>query len=419
MSDNPAPSTGTRQRLDHIDAMRPIKQAAVISTHSIIFLAPVTAGLARVNLLIFTHFSREAFLFVSSCMLAYSFQGIDTVNLRHYWRRRLLAVGLPYLTWTLIYFVWVSLLTESGFPYYHFSGENILSAAGVHQLVHFTLTGYYHLYYLLVLLEFYVVFPWVLRGVRRLKNRHGTLILAALAWQIINSMFWPDIFSPAVHLHLANASSQAFWETRLITSYALYLVAGIVVAMHLNDVHDWICSHGYLILSVTIASGAGAVALNYWHGKGFLHRVLVPGVNPFAVTAIPYNVGAILCVYIFGVFLVSPRRSLRTRAVVKSGSDNSYGIYLSQLIWIPLLGRLIAVTHPHVPWPYVTFTAVALAYLMGFLFTALAARTPVARALTGRSQETWRSLVPRRGRFATSAATETLDDGPLDLTVPD
>jgi peptidoglycan/LPS O-acetylase OafA/YrhL len=418
MSDNPAPSTGTRQRLDHIDAMRPIKQAAVISTHSIIFLAPVTAGLARVNLLIFTHFSREAFLFVSSCMLAYSFIGVDTVNLRHYWRRRLLAVGLPYLTWTVIYFFYVSLLTESNFPYYHFSGENVFSLAGLHQLVHFTLTGYFHLYYLLVLLEFYVVFPWVLRVIRRLSNWHGTLILAALAWQIINGVFWPDLFSSAVHLHLAAASTQGFWETRLITSYTFYLVAGIVVAIHLGDVHDWICAHRNTILTFTLASGAGAVALNYWHGTGFVHRVLVPGVDPFAITVIPYNVGAILCVYLFGVFLVSPHRSRRTRAVVKSGSDNSYGIYLSQLIWIPLLGRLITITHPHVPWPIVTFTAVALAYLMGFIFTALAARTPMARALTGRGETTWRSLVPHRGRFATPLA-ETVDDGPLDLTVPD
>ena len=55
------------------------------------------------------------------------------------------------------------------------------------------------------------------------------------------------------------------------------------------------------------------------------------------VTAIPYTVGAILSVYLLGVFLVSPRRSPRTRAAVKSGSDNSYGIYLSQLIWIPVL----------------------------------------------------------------------------------
>ena len=32
---------GTRQRLDHVDAMRPIKQSAVISTHALIYFAPL------------------------------------------------------------------------------------------------------------------------------------------------------------------------------------------------------------------------------------------------------------------------------------------------------------------------------------------------------------------------------------------
>lgn len=412
------PPAGTRQRLDHVDAMRPVKQAAVISTHAIIFLAPATAGLARSNLLIFTHFSREAFLFVSSCMLAYSYRDVERVGLSHYWRRRFLAVGVPYLTWTVIYFVYVALLTSSHFPYYHLSYADVVSWSGLHRLVHLVWTGYYHLYYLLVLLEFYVVFPLLLRGVRAARAWHGRLILAVLGWQVLISMYWPDLYRLAVRAHVAAPGSQAFWETRLITSYAFYLVAGIVVAMHLDDVHDWICAHAALILPATLVAGAGAVALNYWNGTGFAHRVLVPGYNPFCISVIPYVVGAILCVYLLGVYLVSPRRSARTRAAVKSGSDNSYGIYLSQLIWIPLLARAIAHFHPHALWPIVTGTCVVIVYLVGFLFSALAARTPLARALTGRGQMTWASLVPRRRRPEGPPA-QSIDDGPLDLTAAD
>ena len=40
------PVRGTRKRLDHIDAMRPVKQAGVVSTHTLLFFAPVAAGLA-------------------------------------------------------------------------------------------------------------------------------------------------------------------------------------------------------------------------------------------------------------------------------------------------------------------------------------------------------------------------------------
>jgi peptidoglycan/LPS O-acetylase OafA/YrhL len=419
MSDQSAvPPSGTRQRLDHIDAMRPVKQAAVISTHAIIFLAPATAGLARANMLVFTHFSREAFLFVSSCMLAYSYRGVERVDLGHYWRRRFLAVGVPYLAWTAIYFFYVALLTQADFPYYHLSSANVFSWYGLHHLVHLVATGYYHLYYLLVLLEFYVVFPWVLRAVRRAARWHGRLVLVFLAWQVVIGLYWPEIYAVAVRAHVAAGSSQGFWETRLITSYALYLVAGVVVALHLDDVHDWICAHRTFILSSTLVAGALAVSLNFWHGTGFAHRVLVPGYNPFCVSVIPYVVGAILCVYLLGVYLVSPRRSPRTRAIVKSGSDNSYGIYLSQLIWIPLLARLIVHFHPSVWWPVVTATSVVIVYMVGFGFSAVAARTPLARPLTGRGQVSWATLVPRWRRYSTPPA-ETVDDGPFDLTKPD
>jgi hypothetical protein len=33
-----------RRRLDQVDAMRPVKQAGVISTHSIIYFAPAAAS---------------------------------------------------------------------------------------------------------------------------------------------------------------------------------------------------------------------------------------------------------------------------------------------------------------------------------------------------------------------------------------
>jgi peptidoglycan/LPS O-acetylase OafA/YrhL len=411
-----APASGTRQRLDHVDAMRPVKQVAVISTHAIIFLAPASAGLASANLLVITHFSREAFLFVSACMLAYSYALSGRVELRHYWRRRFVAVGIPYLTWTAIYFVYVALVARRGFPYWDLDTSMLWGWAGLHRLVHYAVTGYYHLYYLLVLIEFYVVFPWVLRGVIAAKRFHGRLVVAALAFQVLYDVFWRQIFSVAVHLRVAQASSAPFWETRLITSYAFILVSGVVVAMHLDDVHDWICAHRALIVTSALGAGAGAILVNYWSGTGFWHRVLVPGYDPFSVTVIPFNVAAILCVYLLGVFLVSPGRSARTRAVVSSGSDNAYGIYLSQLLWIPLLARAIHAGPPPGPWWLTLIVAVVIVYLAGFAFSGLAARTPLARGLTGRGRATWSSLKWRR-RIVEPA--EPYDEGPLDLTAAD
>lgn len=409
----PVPAAGTRQRLDHVDAMRPVKQVAVISTHAIIFLAPLSVGIARANALVITHFSREAFLFVSACMLAYSYSASDRVDLRLYTRRRFLSVGVPYLTWTAIYFFYVALVSKSGFPFWDVDTSQLWGSVGIHRAVHYLATGYYHLYYLLVLIEFYVVFPWVLRGVRAARRFHGRLVLAALAFQVVYDLFWRQIFSAAVHLRVAQAASAPFWETRLITSYTFVLVSGVVVALHLSQFHDWVVRRRWLVLPAALVTGAGAISLNFWHGSGFWYRVLVPGYDPFCVSILPYTVAAILCVYLLGVFLVSPRRSARTRAVVSSGSDNAYGIYLSQLIWIPIVGRLIGSTHPPGPWWLTLVVAVVIVYLAGFAFSGLAARLPGARGLTGRTRATWSSL---RWRRHFGEAAEPYDEGPFDLT---
>src|ERR1700729_3088154 len=98
------PVSGTRKRLDHIDAMRPVKQFGVVSTHTLIAFAPVGTGIAVGAGLQLLHVTTEAFLFISACMITYSFPPVMRVELPPFWRRRFMAVGVPYLCWTVIYF---------------------------------------------------------------------------------------------------------------------------------------------------------------------------------------------------------------------------------------------------------------------------------------------------------------------------
>lgn len=406
MSSGTEPAKGTRKRLDHIDAMRPVKQAAVISTHALIFFAPGSARLLTIDGLVLTHFSREAFLFVSACMLTFSYRDHDRVATKQYWGRRFMAVGVPYLTWTLIYFMFIELISVKGFPFYSFHGSYLFSISGLHHLLSLTWQGYYHLYYLLVIMEFYVLFPLLLKYIKRWDRHHVLIMILALLWQMA--------FSIVVSRHWLFAIRPGFWQSRLILSYPLYLIGGIIVALHLNEVHDWVVRHARLIIVATVLCAAGAISLNAFKIPGFFDKTIRPGGNPFAIAVIPYTVGAIFCVYLLGVYLVNTNRSLRTRAAVKSGSDNSYGVYLSQLIWIFLLLRLWHHFHFSPPFPIGPVMAVAIVYSTGFVFTALVARTPFARALTGRSRAAWNTLLPSRDGVRVSLDKDA-GDGPMDL----
>jgi peptidoglycan/LPS O-acetylase OafA/YrhL len=406
MSDASVPVKGTRKRLEHIDAMRPIKQAAVISTHSLIFFAPIGTSVLATGLIMLTRFSRDAFLFVSACMLAYSYRDAVRINYVHYSKRRLLSVGLPYATWTVIYFFFTLATPRSSFPYYALDLHRVFSGGGWHYFWHLLSTGYYHLYYLLVILEFYAVFPLMLNALRRVPRWHVTIMVLAVLWQVV--------YGAALAAHPFGFHVPGMVQTRLIFSYPIYLVGGVIVALHLDAVHDWIVSHARGILAGTL--GAVALSETLWVVS---HHVDVPvwlrtGPFVFSPMILPYNVGAILCVYLLGVFLVSPKRSITTRAAVQSGSDNSYGVYLSQMLWIPVLARLRTSLGIHIPWEVAAPVALAIVYALGFVFTALMTRTPVARAVTGRSREPWSTLIPHRLRV--SNWREDRGDGPLDVT---
>jgi len=406
MSTGTQPKPGTRTRLAHIDAMRPVKQAAVISTHTLVFFAPLATSSAVVGLIMLTRFSRDAFLFVSACMLTYSYKNTESFQLGHYFKRRFMSVGLPYIAWTIIYFFYTSLLPVKHFPFYSFTSAKLFSVAGWHYFSHLFLTGYYHLYYLIVIMEFYVLFPFFLKFVRRFSKWHWAIVMVALVWQLAYGAL---LDSRHFFIHLSGVE-----QTRLITSYPIYLVGGVIVALHLDEIHDWIVAHGRLIVTFTVASGIVAEILSYLDRYSWLPSYLRTGTYVYSPTIVPFNIGAILCVYLLGVHLVSTKRSERTRLAVRSGSDNSYGIYLSQMLWIPFLLRVRNHFHLHIPWGVAVPLALVLVYSLGFLFTALVARTPLALAVTGRSRATWESLWPRR-----HASTPELEgdggDGPFDV----
>jgi peptidoglycan/LPS O-acetylase OafA/YrhL len=398
-----APVVGTRKRLDHIDAMRPVKQAAVISTHTLIFFAPIGASLSVTGLLMLTRFSREAFLFVSACMLAYSYKESKRVKLAQFYRKRFIAVGVPYLAWTVIYYFYTSSNPTATAPFYSFHGSGVFALAGYHYFMHLLLTGYYHLYYLIVIMEFYLIFPLLLALVRRFSKWHGHIAVAALIWQLA--------FGIILNTHFLGFRLSGTMQTRLITSYPIYLIGGVIAALHLEEVHSWIVHHARLILWSTLFSAIGAELLLVWSHYVTLPPFLHTGANVFSAFMVPFNIGAILCVYLLGVRLVSPDRKRLTRAMVQSGSDNSYGVYLSQMLWIPFLIRLRNHLNIHWPWPITVACALVIVYSMGFIFTALVARTPLAKIVTGRSQATWSSLWPLRDR-----SHEAPGDGPLSVT---
>ena len=369
-----------RRRLDQVDAMRPIKQAGVVSTHTIIAFAPVGAAVLSNATLLLLHVSREAFFFISACMLTYAYAGLNRAGMRRFYWRRFVAVGVPYLCWNVIYFLW--------FPYVlHNASYAATPGSALAHFGHQLEVGYDQLYFLIVIMEFYLVFPLVLALLRWTKGYHGLVLAAAVAAQFAMTI--------GMHWKLLPDVMIAYGQENALC-YVLYLLGGAVVAFHLSDVHDWVVRNAPLVIYLTVASAVFAEAVYYLSREGFTH-ILGYGSDPFQPSVIPFNVCVLGCGYLAGIFLVRPWRSRRTRAAVRIGSDNAYGIYLAQMLFITTLAALgwrdFADVAPFWVWLPLTL---AIAYAGSIALTAVLARTPLAVPLTGRKREPWRTLLPRR-----------------------
>jgi peptidoglycan/LPS O-acetylase OafA/YrhL len=388
-----------RRRLDQVDAMRPVKQAGVVSTHSILFFAPAAASVGSGAALLLLHVSREGFFFISACMLAYAYTDLnltDRAGLGRYYRRRMVSVVVPYLCWTVIYFLYL-------LPTSHY--RNVPSA-----LAHLAWTaeiGYYQLYFLLVIMQFYLVFPLVLALLRRTRGHHGLVLAAAAAAQLAIAI--------ATHWNLLPRLMQEYAQQNAL-SYLLYLIGGSVVAFHLEEVHAWVTRHARLIIALTVAAAAAAEGI-YFLAQAGVTTVLGSGSDAFQPSVIPFNVGAITCGYLAGVALVQPWRSRWAKTAVRVGADDAYGIYLSHMLFIIALtwlgwGKLSSV----VPWPLLCVLTVVIVVACSIALTGLLARTPLAVPLTGRPQVPWPRLrrataeppaLPRR-EVVTQAAAPVL-----------
>src|SRR5580693_4511310 len=319
-----------RRWLGQVDAMRPIKQAGVVSTHSILYFAPAAASVGSGAALLLLHVSREGFFFISACMLTYAYADLrlaDRAGLVRFYRRRVVSVVIPYLCWPGIYFF--SLLPTS-----HYASAGTALA----HLARMTETGYYQLYFLIVIMQFYVVFPLVLMLLRRTKGHHGLVLAVAAAAQVAISILTHWNMLPTLMVRYAQQDA---------LTYLLYLIGGAVVAFHIEEVDAWVRRNAHLIMALTLIAAIAAEAV-YYLALHHVTTVLGSGSDPFQPSVIPFNVGAITCGYLAGVALVQPWRSKRTKALVRVGSDDSYGIYLSQMLFVVALtthgwGRLNSV----------------------------------------------------------------------------
>lgn len=343
-----------KAHLISVDLVRVLTVALVIGVHTV-SQEPGGTGLTSGALLTVMHVSREVFFLLTAFVLVYTYRDRAATDWPGFWRRRYLLIGVPYLVWTAVY------VSAAGEPSAFL--REVLSGRAT-----------YHLYFLLVSMQLYLIFPVLLRLLRATARRPGRLLAAAAAYQLA---------AYAVAPHLSD------YPDRLLVCYLGFVVAGGVAAVHAETFLAWTRRHRRPVLLATAAAAAAGVG---W----FLVQVEWLGRTTVAASAVFQPVVVVESFAVAWAFLAlglawedagAPGRR-RVRAV----ADASFGVYLAHPLLLQGLLAAGAATGltaaaAGLPGPVVTavamLVAVPLVYLSCAWAAALLRRTPLSLPLTG------------------------------------
>lgn len=352
-----------------LDMVRLATVLGVIAVHGTSLLLP--AGEGAGGILAVFHTTREVFLFLSAFVLAYSAKGV--IVARSFWRRRFPLVVAPYVAWSATYVLADGTVHGAAGTLSLFARDLLSGAAR------------FHLYFLLLTFQLYLVFPWVHRWLAR-RAHHGLLIAAALIWQLL--------FTAVIHYRVPVPGPLSIWLSHpgtWLASYLLYVVVGVLAASHFEQVRSWVDAHRRAIGAASVAVAVAGVA-SYWVDVHLAHLSPIRAGEVFSPVVVVESMAAIAGQFAFGLW-VAERATGSARRRLRTASDLSFGVYLAHpLVYQGLVGLLGAVglrsTLRDLPtgMAFVALLAVVVpsVYALSATGVWLLRRTPASLALTGR-----------------------------------
>jgi peptidoglycan/LPS O-acetylase OafA/YrhL len=379
-TEEPAVVSGKASRPRHlyeIDVLRILTFACVIGVHTTSHTTSAT-DVPLYALLALLHFTRLVFFALTAFVLVYSYT-LRPRPMSEFWPKRFLLVGVPYVAWSVIYVVsaWLASSTTRGDV-----------PALIETFAHDVVAGVaeYHLYFLLVTMQVYLLLPAILWLVRVTGKYHLATVVVAMFVQLgilACYKYWPSSID---FLH--------GYDKQFFFTYVFFIVAGAVAADHAGAFLRFIRVYrGRVLLGVL---GVMCLTLLVWAIQLGLGQSLYAAGTPLqpieAVWSAAIGVGFLT----IGAAWADRRdpNSLLAR-VIDYGSDRSFGIFLAHpfVIWFLLYGD--SPLERYVPTPWLTLVTYVLVIGLAVGVTEIFRWTPLSVPLTGRP-----SLGSRKARAA-------------------
>lgn len=266
---------------------------------------------------ILSRFTVPAFFFLSAFGLFYHTPADGPFSYKDFMLRRSRVVVLPYIFWFLFYIIY------TGFAVHNFAG---LSPRYLIPTLVFG-NGYYHLYFMVILIWFYLLMPlW--RAMTRMILKSPVVWLTVFFLLQTAFNFWSSYY--AGQITFENHWIQYAYSMRLnywVLHYVWIFLLGAVVAERYEQVVELLWKYRVLItlvfaLSVTLMLGSYYYVLDERHYTLLEAIYTIHQLSPMGML---YTGAATIFFLLF--FLSSPMSS-GTKAFWEQIGETSYGIYL-------------------------------------------------------------------------------------------
>lgn len=392
----PAPTSkkakSSRPHIVAFDLIRLIIMVFVVSVHTLAFGGGQVTVLFGAFSTVF-HTSRELFFLLTALVLTYNYGHRGEVRWLRFWWRRYWLIVPAYVSWSLIYYA------VDG----HWPGSVPAAAAAFwHDLI--TAGARYHMYFLLVTMQVYLLFPVIRWVLRKTAGHHLALLLAACAYQIA--------LTAAIQHHLVRSGPLAGWLNGAglgvwLESYVLYIVAGAIAGWRFEQLCAFTRRHARPATVALVACASAAAGLGTYFAQ-----IYAGGATPDVASAV-FQPVVVIEALAFGWALLAAGlmwtdRGAPHRKFFAAGSASSFGIYLAHplvlqgvLAVASATGVLAVLRAAPGVLELLALLAVAvpLVYGASWVIASAARRTPLSLALTGREYHTRRNRAgAARGR---------------------
>ncbi len=353
----------SRAKKDHLELFRGLAILAVLMIHVTsypVVMLPMHSTLYPLYHIVntFSHFAVPAFIFLSALVMFYQYDDARKHNWSSFYFKRFQVIAIPYLLWSIFYYALVI----------HIEGKTI-GESWLSFLTHLLIgSNYAHLYFIIVIVQFYLLFP-LLHRLLYLKAVRSRLlavgIISQLAFYLLNYHY----------LHLSKIGSYS-------PSYLLYYCLGAYVGLAIQSTDGIYLNrprifYAWLLLAAVYSS-------QMWLLRNEPHWIAQPWLSMINFIA-DYSFCAVSCLALLQLSqLLSSWRLKWVRNFIYSIGAASLGIYYLHPFLL-LVWRTKFISNNPILFHPLTWVGGAIALILSWGFTVYVQKLPGGSLIVGRS----------------------------------